>query len=589
MNKFIKAILAITALAVIFNSCRKDFNDDDSIPSSGSSSQVNATITGSVIDESNQPVSGVQVNAYGNIVSTDADGIFVLKGDVDKKRCVLEFSKQGYMKRFHAIIPSSTVNYVRIMMQAEPMAQSIMSGSGGTINLGNAGSVALPANAIVVKGTTTFYSGEVRVYASHLLPDDPNFSMLIPGGDLLAVDVNGGDVSLYSYGMAAVTLKGTSGEDLQLAAGSNATITLPISATQTGTAPQSIPLWYFDETTSLWKEEGQATKVGNNYVGNVSHFSWWNCDHPTTRATINGRVVDCEGIPMANVTVTVNGQMTVVTDQNGNYTNSVPESMALTFQVLPQGIILTASNIENVSPLTAGQTFTVPDLVVACAATITGQITGCNGDPVSATISITSNNILVNYCFSSEGSFSITGLPNTSYILTIVASSGIISQQVTFPAVSNTIDLGTQQACNTAGESNSFKIDGVNYSISENLLISEGSYSAAQDVTSCSQSGGMTFVGSTNFILTFSGNQPVSVDLATTITNYNFEIVAASSVGYYVPSQGGSNHFILTVSEYGNVGDSIKGTFHGNMVNPPYQDSVYVTDGKFAFLRKPDQ
>jgi len=589
MNKFMKALIAITALTVTFNACRKDYDEDDSIPASGSSNLVNATITGSVTDESNQPIIGVQVTAYGNVVSTDADGIFVLKGDVDKKRCVLDFSKPGYMKRLHAIIPSSAVNYVRIMLRAEPNSQSIIAGNGGAINLGNGGSVALPANAIVLEGTTTFYSGEVKVYSNLLSTDDPNFSMLIPGGDLSGVDASNDDVMLYSYGMAAVTLKGTSGENLQLAAGSNATITFPISASQIGIAPQTIPLWYFDETASIWKEEGQATRVGNNYVGNVSHFSWWNCDLPTSMASINGKVVDCEGTPMANITVTVNGQMTVVTDQNGNYSNWVPASMALTFQVLPQGIIIAASNLENVSPLTGGQTFTVPDLVVACGATIIGQITGCNGDPVSGTISISSNNVLVNYCFSSDGTFSITGLPNTNYIMTIVASSGIISQQVTFPPESNTIDLGTLQACNNAGESNSFKIDGINYSISENLLISEGSYSPAQDVTSCAQSGGMTFVGATNFFLNFSGNQPVSVDLATTITNYSFEIVAASSVGYFVPAQGGSNHFILTVSEYGNVGDSIKGTFNGNMFNPLYQDSVYVTDGKFAFIRRPDQ
>jgi hypothetical protein len=35
-------------------------------------------------------------------------------------------------------------------------------------------------------------------------------------------------------------------------------------------------LWSFDEAKGLWKEEGQAIKTGSNYVGDVSHFSFWN-------------------------------------------------------------------------------------------------------------------------------------------------------------------------------------------------------------------------------------------------------------------------------------------------------------------------
>src|SRR4051812_34970622 len=115
MKKIASSFLFIIAVSMVMNACRKD--NDDSNPGSGSSggNQVNATITGIVTDESNQPVTGVQVVAYGNVTTTDANGIFVLKGDVDNKRCLVEFSRQGYMKRLYAFIPSAAVNYVRIM------------------------------------------------------------------------------------------------------------------------------------------------------------------------------------------------------------------------------------------------------------------------------------------------------------------------------------------------------------------------------------------------------------------------------------------------------------------------------------------
>jgi hypothetical protein len=46
----------------------------------------------------------------------------------------------------------------------------------------------------------------------------------------------------------------------------------------------TIPLWYYDEETGLWKEEGQGTVEDRDgqlqICGEVSHFSWWNYDQP---------------------------------------------------------------------------------------------------------------------------------------------------------------------------------------------------------------------------------------------------------------------------------------------------------------------
>ncbi len=81
-----------------------------------------------------------------------------------------------------------------------------------------------------------------------------------------------------SFGMMAVVLESTSGEKLQIAKDKSAKLTIPIPSSIQSSAPASISLWYVDEQTGLWKEEGTATKNGTSYVGDVKHFSFWNAD-----------------------------------------------------------------------------------------------------------------------------------------------------------------------------------------------------------------------------------------------------------------------------------------------------------------------
>ena len=72
-------------------------------------------------------------------------------------------------------------------------------------------------------------------------------------------------------------------------------MSIPVGSTQTSSAPAEIPLWYFDETNGVWKEEGKATLQGNEYVGEVSHFTFWNCDISWDLIYLDGSVL-LEGV-----------------------------------------------------------------------------------------------------------------------------------------------------------------------------------------------------------------------------------------------------------------------------------------------------
>jgi ABC-type sulfate transport system permease subunit len=105
-------------------------------------------------------------------------------------------------------------------------------------------------------------------------------------GNLTGITINNEQKILQTYGMIAVEMEGSSGEALNIAGSKQATISFPIPSAMLANAPATIPLWHFDETIGVWKEEGTATKQGNAYVGVVTHFSFWNCDVPAILSTL---------------------------------------------------------------------------------------------------------------------------------------------------------------------------------------------------------------------------------------------------------------------------------------------------------------
>ncbi|QPK62814.1 hypothetical protein IVG45_18580 [Methylomonas sp. LL1] len=107
-----------------------------------------------------------------------------------------------------------------------------------------------------------------------------------PGGDLLAlpagVDPNTATpVPLESFGMMEFDLKDQNGNPIHELGG---TAEVCMKATPGLNAGDTIPLWYYDEATGLWKEQGQGTVADKNgqlmICGNVTHFTWWNYDQP---------------------------------------------------------------------------------------------------------------------------------------------------------------------------------------------------------------------------------------------------------------------------------------------------------------------
>ena len=123
-----------------------------------------------------------------------------------------------------------------------------------------------------------------------LTPIDPSSNIsYMPG---LMVDASSG-APIESLGAMAVNFTDATGARLNLASGQTATIRIPATPAAGAVLPASYPLYYLNETTGVWVQEGTATlqtdpQTGAQYYeGTVSHFSWWNADQEYTRSSID--------------------------------------------------------------------------------------------------------------------------------------------------------------------------------------------------------------------------------------------------------------------------------------------------------------
>jgi len=117
-------------------------------------------------------------------------------------------------------------------------------------------------------------------------------------GDLRGITTGGKEVALKTYGMMNVELQDDAGNKLQVASGQQATITVAVPSALQGTAPATIPLWYFNDSTGRWIQQGAGALQGSSYIGNVSHFTWWNYDVSYIPYFFKGHIKDQAGNPV---------------------------------------------------------------------------------------------------------------------------------------------------------------------------------------------------------------------------------------------------------------------------------------------------
>lgn len=535
-------------------------------------SSVNANFFGVIKDESGSPVSGVAITAGNKTATTDDNGVFMISdASVSEKLAYVTAAKSGYFLGSRSLIPSTTAtNNVRITLLTKDIV--------GTVNAGEVTTVSLPSGAkIDFKGSYVdlngdVYTGSVNVAFKHMPALADATADQMPGM-LYAQNKDEEAGVLETYGMIAVELTGSTGEELQIAEESSATIHMPLDPAQAANAPETIPLWHFDEVAGYWIEGGEATLINGEYVGDVTHFSFWNCDRFSDDAQVYGLVEDQDGNPLPNVTVSVitpNASTSGHTNPDGTFATYIPAGQAITFEVYSEcGDLLETFNAgPYVTNSISNETFAVT-LTTSNSVQVTGVFYDCNNDLVTD-----------GYVLLTVGSVEYTqiitnGIINTPILYCNVPTTLMVrgydyaslqeTSLNTVSVVSPVTDLGNLIACTSVSEYITYTID-ANSPVFVFAPINCFSFTDTISITGNNTPGNEYFylrsssqtVGAYNFDYNTGMYLAVTEGISSQPTpGIIFNLNAYGAVGGYVDIT-----FSGTYEDFNNVSHTISGTVH---------------------------
>lgn len=483
---------ALLIILTCMNACKKNDGGPGTIPDIpvDDAPTYSASIRGVVVNENDQPVAGATVTSGSSTATTDNNGVFRFNNiQLSAANGSVKVSKNGYftgVRSFKTI--SGRIHNIRLKLLPKTSAGNFLAASGGTVSLASGGKLVIPAGAIS-DGNGNPYSGTVDVAMTWINPTSPDLPDIIMG-DLRGITTDGIERGLQTFGMLGVELKGGTGQSLNLSAGKTAELTFPIPTALQGNAPATIDLWHFDEATARWKQEGAATKSGSNYIGTVSHFSFWNCDAPFPLAYVCMKLFKSPGNePLNNVSVRIrkvsdNSAGYGFTDSLGNICGAVPKNEPLVLEVL--GPCYNAVASQNIGPFSDNAD--IGDIAMTIEPsnyiTINGKLTDCNN------VNVSNGAVYISmprgYSYSapiSNGDFSISVLNCNSGNVEITATGvNYATLQQGQPIVTSTstgsLNLGTIQACGTTAEEYlQLSVDGspINYIVPADSLVAYSS------------------------------------------------------------------------------------------------------------------
>lgn len=569
MNKYLFAIAAV--LVLVGAGCRKNV-DDTTTRGPIDVELVETSISGYVIAENGEALPFATVTIGNKTVQTNERGIFLIRDQLfDKNGTLVKVAYGGYYDAFRFVYPHlGTVNQVEIRMRAKALPSTFNSNSEQVLTFASGDvevRVTIPANAMRDQNGQP-WTGIVAARAVAYDPTNVNDRRVAPG-DFRAQDREGNARILQSFGMFGVELTTTAGAPLSLLPGQKAKISLKIPVSLSGAAPAEIPLWHFNEANGYWEEEGSATLVNGRYEGEVSHFSFWNCDVPSDFAFIKGRVVTNIGQPVAYTVVTIespfSGTTTGYSDDQGYFSGFVPNDDELKLQIGAE----CTNSIVTIGPFGAASQNDLGDQVITTGVfRYTGKLLACDGTPLTngiAYIQGDTNSIIPQHLIAvvdENGAFNLytNGCyqPSSAVAQGYDLDNGLVSNQINATISNNVGSFGDILVCNPLEEYITLELNGTTPATYKYELNAGLSYNFSDSLFFTGNLGSNNEMQYIYCNVTYTGNG------ATTGVLYHFFAKFITGNETFLVNCIICGNDLVTLTELPtNVGDFVSGSFSG--------------------------
>jgi hypothetical protein len=250
------------------------------------------------------PIAGATVSVGGRTASTDAEGRFRL-ASVAAGAQVVKIGAAEYADGFVPVtVDAERPALAQARLVREGAASTVDPQATVTVTVpGSSASMQLQADSLVVPATGAAPTGQV---SATLTPIDPAADpQSMPGGFVTA-----SGTAIESFGAMSVALQDNAGNRLALRSGRTAVVRIPL-ASRNAAPPGTVPLFYLDEATGRWVEQGSATLMSEGGVqffeGTIDRLAVWNIDKPLETILVKGCVKDAAGQPAVGVLVRTNG------------------------------------------------------------------------------------------------------------------------------------------------------------------------------------------------------------------------------------------------------------------------------------------
>lgn len=599
-SKKIFLLLLIIGMTTFFHSCVKDEDfGKEVINLPPAKKLVTTNIFGLVIDENNNPIVDSEVllktDAGFEATTTDENGNFLYRNvRVASDGAFIKVRQFGKFEGFRKMnVTPDSYNYTKIKLLDKTIVGTISSSTGGTVTHPSSAKLELLSNSVRYENGGD-YTGNVNVAMSWIDPTASDLPARIVG-DLSGVDNQGKEVLLGTYGMLNVELLADNGDELQLKDGSPATLSFPVPAEIRGNAPSTIPLWSYNEDFGVWFEEGSATLQGEFYVGDVAHFSAWNCDYKGDRISVTGKVIsrNTSGedvvTPFLQIYVDVEGIL-----RRGGFLDSSGEFEFFNFpanEVFTLTILDRCDNVifeEQLGPY-ANDT-DLGTIVVQGAntdfVTVTGSATDCNNVLISeGYIDFVLDSLHFIYPLDENGTFefAVNVCDETSGKISVIDLTNIKASPVqTLDLTNPTVNVGTLKACDELPQFLNLNAEGAPYRLFVNVNVYFGSINGQVGSEGMSISASESAPDLNNYYYAnISAEGVTSIGTYSNVTGY---FGAETSEKFYdlIPTST-----TMEVTHFGeNSGDLIRGTFTGQA---SYNNQGVTTEvpvsGEFKVIR----